>query len=310
MFGFEEVSQVGGVDLLAQPNPFMAVPLRGSSLVFRDVTKGSQLPTGNRFVEVKDITDLPVARIAMEIAQGDMIGALFALIGILPRGSTKRLLMISGKTPGVSTLKAGLDTIDVAVLRPKTVTLSFKFVHFGQGKSATGTTWNPADADGMIAAMNNIYAQQANVTCKLHKADLLQIDGSFGDVIDDKVYDEHLKEKYDKDADVTVLLVGKWTHTRTRTANATTIPYGKNRVIVINDKPTGEGVEGIDPFQLTLAHELAHSLGADHGGTDGQGHQKRNHVLLSDGQQSLKISKDVLLMINPWEGAATGSARH
>ena len=311
MFGFEELSQTSGVDLLAQPHPFMTVPLRGPNFIFRDLMKGSQLPTGNHFVDVKDITDIPAGRFVMDLAQGDLLAGLFAFVGMLPPGSMRRLLVITGKIPGITTLGANPDKIDVAVLRPKTAAVTMKFLHYlDQDGGKAGTTWTPADADRIISAMNNIYSQQANITFKLHKADPLEINEHFGPIIMDEVYDKYLKDKLDKDADVTVLFVGRWAHSRVQTANATTNHYGKNHVIVINDKPTGEGVKDIDPFELTLAHELAHSLGVTQGGVDGHGHQKRNHVLLSAGQQSLKISKDIARIINPWDGEATRAARH
>jgi hypothetical protein len=94
----------------------------------------------------------------------------------------------------------------------------------------------------------------------------------------------------DKDAEITVFLVGKWAHSRTNPVNGTHWLYDKNNAVVLNDKPTKE-VDDIDPFQLTLAHEFVHCLGfLPH-------IEGRNHVLMSTGLQSLRITREVVEVI-------------
>lgn len=299
MYGFDEISDIGGVDLLAKPRPFMTVPWHSSNLVIRDLPKGGRLPAGNHFVEVRDITGERKPQYAEDMnKQGYPLLATLALFNIRMLGDAKRMLIIGGKTPGITTLHASRgghlpsDSIDVAVLRPKTVTVSFKFFrHLDENGNPAGTKFKPQDAPAFLEAMNRIYARQANITFKLLHADPLMVNERFGPVIMDETVTRHLEPALDKSADITVFLVGKFSHSRTRTANGTHETIGKNHLVVLNDEPTGEGT-GVDPFQQTFAHELGHCLGA--------GHEKRDHVLMSVDQQSLKISKEMVAQINPW----------
>jgi hypothetical protein len=296
MAGFEEISDSGGVDVLALPFPFMTVPLGGTNYIIRSVARGARLPVGDHFVDVKDITDVAVHQIATAVNQGfltDQVGDSLRAFAGSPKD--KRLLAIKGKIRGLTTLSASSgghyppDNIEVAVLRPKTMTLSFKFLNYlDQSGNQTSTRFKSQDATDILDSINTIYWQQAAITFDLKHADPLPLNGRFG-TINQKIIENTLSKFLDKSADTTVFMAPNFEE------DGRTIP-GKPNLVVIKDDPIVPRThDDIDPHTLVLAHELAHCLGFLPEITS------RNGVLLSDGIQSLKIMRRVVEAINPWK---------
>lgn len=296
MSAFQEMSETGGVDLFAPQGAYMVVPWNGVNYVMFDLTQGARPPASNHFVDIADITDVSVIQAlgaALRLDGSQAIANLFGNPGA--SGSKKRLLAITGKAPGTTVLATkggtGPGSLQISVLRPRTVAVTIRFFRYlDQSGAQVGTTWKPADAQGILDRMNNIFSSQANISFKLLKAEPLVVNQTFGPVIMDEVYNSTLKPELDKDAEITVFFVGKWAHSKTDAPNASSWFYDKNNVVVLNDKPEHKEVPDIDPFQLTLAHELVHCLGF-------RPHVKRNHVLMSQDLQSLRIPREVVEVI-------------
>jgi hypothetical protein len=294
MAGFEEISDSGGVDVLARPFPYMTVPLGGTNYVIRSLSRGAGLPVGNHFVDVKDITDVAVHHIATAVKQGnltDRVGDSLRALAGSPKD--KRLLAIKGKIRGLTHLSASAggrlpdDEIDVAVLPPKTMTVSFKFLNYLDANgNQTSTRFKSQDAADMRDSINDIYRQQAGITFDLKNADPLSIKEKFG-TINQKIIDNFLIRLLDKSADTTVFMVPNFE------TSGRTIPGKPNLVVVPDDPIVPRTYSDIDPNTLNLAHELAHCFGW-------KGHiESRDGVLLSSRKQSLKITKPVVEVINP-----------
>ena len=62
MSAFEEISEIGGVDLFSPKGAYMVVPWNGVNFVTFDLTRGAQPPASNHFVDVRDVTDAPASR--------------------------------------------------------------------------------------------------------------------------------------------------------------------------------------------------------------------------------------------------------
>ena len=110
----------------------------------------------------------------MPLAAADLFG------NPRPSGSKKRLLAITGKMPGDTRLatKGGHPAgMGVFVLQPRTVAVTLRFFRYhDQSGRQIGTAWKPADGQGIIDAMNNIFCPQANTSFKLIKAEPLVLD--------------------------------------------------------------------------------------------------------------------------------------
>ena len=113
----------------------MVVPWNGVNYVMFDLTKGAPPLAGNHFVDVTDITDVPAIQALAAFMQLDLSQAAANLFGKpRPSGSKKRLLAVKGKAPGRTRLAAksgaGPAGMEIAILRPRTVTVTLRFFHY------------------------------------------------------------------------------------------------------------------------------------------------------------------------------------
>jgi hypothetical protein len=290
MPGFDEVWPRSGLDTGASP-PFIAMPRGQFRLVYFQTATGTAVPSGNGAVEVVDATRYPPERLFVELTRSDLLGRFIAKFLSLIAGDSlsrarngKRLLVIKGKTVGIARLKG----LEVAVVTPKTRTLSFKYVHYLDPEgNAQGTTRKPGDAPALVTALDDVFGVQAGVKFELKKAEDLPISVRMGPKVNDAIYEAHLKSACDPGADVTVFMVGRYEHSNGRTKGA-----GKGWAILVPDNPDRFHAD-VDPFVNALAHELGHTLGASH--------SARSDVLMTDaehGVTSLKISADTIKQIH------------
>jgi len=292
-FEFVELSANNGVDALARP-VFMAVPWKGRGFIgLRSDKKAALEP--DRHIEASDMTDDPMLR---------TIDDFVAAMGGLPMAAKGiRFVSIKGNTPGPATLTARLGKqtakLDIGVLRSKTFSIAFRFLRHRDAadpQQTAGTSFKPADAQGMVDGLNSVYGPQANIAFTLANAQMVEIDSVLPQPVDDQVKDDVMVPRIDKDADITAFLVGKWWHGRLKgSPNGSHYGLaGGKHLVVMNDKPSPVSRENLDWFLVTLAHEVGHSIGG--------GHQARNRVLLADADhaESLKIDKELLKQLNSW----------
>jgi len=275
----------------------MTVPAGGANLVFVRLANGSP-PKHSANLKVVDVTDQPIQGLAPFGNDVIGLGLMASLMGFI-RASNDRLFLVSAKHPGSGSIvvpsggNRAAETLDVAVLPSKTVTLAFRYLQHldDSGEMKAGTSLQPSGAKGLVEQLNAVYRPQANVTFKLTRADLLPIKEPLGQPITDVGYHRYLEKEHDTNADVTVFFVGKFVHSRTNTVDGTTFPNGKKHDVIVNDKVVPVA-KGVDPFLRALAHEMVHALGRP-------SEEKRNNVLTSINIETLKLSRTVIMAINP-----------
>lgn len=296
MGSFGEIAKEYGVDVDGGA-PFMTVPAGGANLVFVTLAKGTR-PKHSANLNVVDVTDQPFQALAPFGSDVIGLGLMASLMGFI-RASDERLFLVSAKHAGRGSIVVSShgnrapETLDVAVLPSKTVTLAFRYLQHldGSGQMTAGTSLKPSGAKGLVEQLNAVYRPQANVLFNLTRADVLAIKEPLDQPITDVGYHRYLEKEHDINADVTVFFVGKFVHSRSNTVDGTTFPNGKKHDVIVNDKVVPIA-KGVDPFIRALAHEMVHALGRP-------SEEKRNNVLTSINIETLKLSRTVILDINP-----------
>jgi hypothetical protein len=214
-----------------------------------------------------------------------------------------RVFMISGIVPSTTGVlqamddqrRIALDTLQVAVLKPRTVKLSIRPI---QVRSPQGALVNhskePVDANAMVDQMNAIWTPQANVvftlvsstpaqlTDEARIAKILRLSAPTAplpQIVNKTLFNDLLTENKDKNADLTMFLVERASigpQTNAQIVNGATL-HGTS---LISDSRAKE--------PLLMAHEAGHFLGNDSGHTDepdpdGTVKDKRKQLMVTGG---------------------------
>lgn len=301
---FKEVLPETGVP---QDN-FMVVPHEGENLVWIAGARGGSVSLSHDGrISVQQVSSSQIGKIADEyvlrhganLADGTRKQLWASMLSIL-QYNPGNLFQVKGKTPGWSHIKAthrGKSiTMDVAVTRRNWIDVAFRFVRHKTGSgTAADTQYTPDDAPRMIEALNWIYGPQVNVRFDLWDAEWVTLDQAPGQPVSGQMFLGKIAPARPSGPDVTVFLLGKWGGGASGHSNGTSF-YDLESIVVTDDPSHLEIPQNIDPFNLTLAHELAHHLRYARGFT---GHHDRPNVLLSNGIQSLRLDKQLVMDINP-----------
>lgn len=136
---FTQLLKESGVD---PTHNFMVVPVNGSNLVSLHDAKGVNLRFDQNQLDVRQLTSGPVVRVSNTfhdqfvrwgVANGDSVKTFWgAMHQSMNAGLNSRLLMVTGKKPGLKNITAVNGSrsvsLEVAVLPLKTFTIAFKFL--------------------------------------------------------------------------------------------------------------------------------------------------------------------------------------
>lgn len=227
--------------------------------------------------------------------------ALWAAMNGALQSTRSNLLLVSGKVPGWGKIKAShggkTTTLNIGVSKTLWIDLSFRFLRHkdAKGNLVPDTKWEPADAAEFVARLNWIYGPQVNVMFDLWDSEWVTLSQAPHQPISRQVFLNDIAPQKPTGPDLTVFLVGKWGGGLSGHSNGTFFP--EEEVAVVTDEASHPEIpDTIDPFLLTLAHEIAHYLRNERGFT---GHHSRPNVLLSSGIQSLRLDKQLVMDINP-----------
>ena len=309
MPGFKEVFRETGVP---QPD-FMVVPHKGENLVWFAGARGGGVSfSPDPKISIHAVRERDVSRIAGDYVRRHATGmglsavedarkALWAAMFAILHSNPGDLLLVSGKSPGWSRIKAthgGKTTIlDVAVTKSQWIDISFRFLRHrdANGNLVPDTIWSPDDASKWVAGLNWIYGPQVNVSFDLWDAEWVTLNQAPSQPISRNVFLNDIVGQKPAGPDLTVFLVGEWGGGYSGHTGGTF--FHDVDAAVVTDRPSHpEIAKTIDPFMLSLAHEIAHSLRKERGFF---GHHDRPNVLLSRGIQSLRLDKQLVMDINP-----------
>lgn len=296
------------------PQPdFMVVPHKGENLVWLTGARGGAVSfKPDSKISIHPVKEKDVSRIAGDYVRRHASGmgldeiedarkALWAAMYAILHGNPGNLLLVSGKSPGWSSIKAthgGKTTVlNVAVTKNESVDVSFRFLRHkdGSGNLVPDTIWSPGDAAKWVAGLNWVYGPQANISFDLWDAEWVTLDQAPHQPISKQTFLNDIVSQKPAGPDVTVFLVGKWGGGASGHSSGTF--FHEEDAAVVDDRPSHpEITDPIDTFMLTLAHEIAHYLRKERGLF---GHHDRANVLLSNGIQSLRLDKQLVMDMNP-----------
>jgi len=288
---------------------YIVVPHQSYNVVWLEGVKGSLGYTHDGKISVQKVTKDNASKIAESISRNltsghksgggynkELLGQMQSLVNSNP-GQT---LAIAGKKPGFGKLEVTADgttyKAEVGVTRQVTVNLGFRFLQHSDGsKKIPDTAYTPNDAAGWIATLNRIYGPQANIIFDLVDADWVTLDSAPVQPISREFFLKSIAVTPAK-KNVNLHLVGTWGGGLAGHSRGTY--FDNTGVAVITDKPGQDEIpKGIDPFILTMAHELLHFIREKRGMP--KGHPGRDLILLSDKIQTLRIDKQMSIDINP-----------
>jgi hypothetical protein len=304
---------------------FMVAPVGGFNLFYHSLGEGTtfKVSTGKNnndhtSLSIVDVTEgirkaPDISKITKNPKQplfvdgDDMTGFLRAASKGLTSDPSRRLCAITAKTLGIHdvtlTSKRGQSELLTvwALNEGQTTKISFRYLKYSGTWPPPGSNENNRDSyskgvsrtkeDGLKYSqlLTRYYRHQTNIPLVFQSSEIIEVNTPFGKAITNGWYNEHLKPNLDKNADRTIFVVPS-------------LPDAAGKSKIDND-PTGimvaenpviawEGDAG-DPFLLTAAHELAHTLGA--------GHQKEIGLLMTnyDGKQNFVMDRNTLVAINP-----------
>jgi hypothetical protein len=209
--------------------------------------------------------------------------------------------------------KSGTAKLDVVTVKRRTVDVGFRFVTYQGG----GTTKKPHEAEKLMEVMNRLYLPGANVELRLSSAKSETINRPLGVPMSKENFINHVAPLRDSKAHVTVFFVGKWEGDQGHTLGTTFHNYAS---IVVTDNPhqfiapvasqlplgiklphspTDDEIKYMGQWKerppsdrdlhIVVAHEIAHSLGADH--------NQQEDNLMSMGRQDLRFNRGTVLAI-------------
>lgn len=287
---------------------YIVVPYQSYNVVRLEGAKGGLSYSHDSKVTVQKVTRDNAGKIAESISRnhasghksgGDYHKELLAQMQALVSNNPGQTLAIYGRKPGFGKLTVTADgssyKAEVGVTQQATVNIGFRFLQHTDGKGKVAdTAYTPNDAAGWIVTLNRIYGPQANLIFDLVDAEWVTLDSAPSQPIGKDLFLKSIAVTPQK-KNVNMHLVGRWEGTATHSRGTY---FNGTGVAVITDKPgQNEIPKGIDPFMLTMAHELLHFIRERRGMPEG--HPSRDGILLSSKIQSLRIDKQMSIDINP-----------
>jgi hypothetical protein len=277
MARFQEVSPFSGVDESVTPTGII-VPWGPGNFNLVRLTGGLGIPVRpplGSSITIDEMTGIDLLPIALQLGlSGVAAPSLRTLLG-------ERLFMISGTLPVSNVrVRAGSDTLRIAVLKPRPVKLSIRPVQVRDPNNPNGAlvyhSKQPFDVNAMVAQMNNVWTPQANVVFTLvsstpvpliDEPKLAKIMGLTEEerpaVLPEAVNMTQFKglliDNRDKNADLTMFLVERVAEGQVRnltyTGGLTHLEPGF-AISLISDSRTKEPL-----LKLLMAHEAGHFVG-------------------------------------------------
>ena len=238
---FEKYQELYGFDDSVKPH-WQMVPLSGEKKVYLANAEGMTVSAiDSKIIQISEIAENSNAL-----------------------SHKKRLFSIRGNSYGTTFLEVRknnlpMTKLEVAVKKPKIVSLAFNFV---SDKKDRTTRRNLSDVGEWMKQLNKLYTSQANISFIQRSAKNVKIDNDLGpdiDSIDAKGSDwewNAIVSNRDKTADVNLFYVWKFV----------TSPEGKTHDLkgqtsgtdcIVSDEP----LRPDDTDLIVIAHEIAHALG-------------------------------------------------
>ena len=325
MSAFDEILPLFGVD---GAKGSMRVPVGGFNLIFHSLGKepsvsasaGKNSASGR--LSIVDVTDEMRKKPDLShrfkklsplfVDKDDQTAFLQAAAHKLTNDPGQRLVAVSAQTLGIYTVKlAGSrrqETLTVSAINERPAKVSFRYVKYtgewpppgadqrSLGNYSRGTSRAKTEGAAFAELLNKYFKHQANVAISLQNSDDIGIDKPFGKTLNRSFFDNNLKDKFDKSADITIFVVEfiegaegvKQTSQAVMVAQKPQVVWSGNKGI---DSFTGDAA--VDNFLFVCAHELAHALGS--------GHRSDGGLLMSDFnfKQSFLIDNQTITEINP-----------
>lgn len=297
MVRFEEVGSNRGVDSVQLGREWMIVPYRGDNVVRLAGGSGFAVTAveGRSHLEVKEAPtkDWPL---------------LLGRIGSFLAKKDDRLFRVIGKHPGLAKLRARKGalqtTLTVSVHKKLPLSVAFFFLQDqdAKGNVRSRTVFSPADADGWISRLNDVFEPQANILFKKARAELLPVPGLGAAVTAGDA--ETLARSKDPGAKINIFLAGSKI-----SSSDTSHPNGfyhiPQKLIILKDRiVTDPWSQPAAPMLQTMAHEIGHLM--THARGAGQGHDffktsgYNSDILNTIDGSDIKIPHQRVLDWNPW----------
>jgi hypothetical protein len=288
---------------------YIVVPHDSYNVVWLEGVKGSVSFTHDSKTSISKVTKDNASRIAESISRnhtsghksgGDYNKELLARMLALVNSNPGQTLAIAGKKPGFGTVTFTADgktyKAETGVTTQSPISVGFRFLQHTDGSTKVAdTAYTPKDAAGWIATLNRIYGPQANVIFDLVDTDWVTLASAASQPIGKDFFLKSIAVTPAK-GKVNLHLVGKWGGGSSGHSRGTY--FDETGIAVITDQPGQDEIpQGIDPFMLTMAHELLHFIREKRGMP--KGHPGRDNILLSSKIQTLRIDKQMSIDINP-----------
>lgn len=285
---------------------YIVVPLDSYNVVWFEGAKGKVTWKDDAKTSTQRVTKANAAKIADNIARNftsghktasfskDLLASIMAQLTSTP----DNVLAVFGKNKGFGKYELAADgttyKIETGVTAQNTYGLSFRFLQHKDGKTQVpDTAYTPKNADAWLATLNRIYGPQANIIFDLIDTDWVTTDTAVSQPVSREAFLKFAVKPTGKN-NVVMHLVGKWAGGESGHSRGTY--FNKTGIAVINDNINQSEIpEGIDPFMLTMAHELMHFVREKRGF---DGHPPRNRILLSDKIQTLRFDKQLSMDAN------------
>ncbi|MBC7842844.1 MAG: hypothetical protein H7099_11050 [Gemmatimonadaceae bacterium] len=304
MARFVQMLQKSGV--FADQN-FMIVPQGGFNLVYLRDSAGFQIMHDRR-LKVHDVKADQVERIATEYLRAregspGSIDRLLQLRTVMHNSVNKsargKLLQVWANGSGIPVLTAKSGTVslklDVAILRRKEYTVSFKFLKHTMpaGALVPATTLTTESTSTWMNKLNWIFGAQANVYFKSIDAAWVTLRTTASQPMTFEEFEQSLIPHKHKDAALTCFLVGKYKGANSGSEAAGTYSPS-HKVCVLDDGPTHGIFDDLnfDSFIGVMAHEFTHFAGGNH--------HNRGRFLMSHGIETLDFDKQLVVELNAW----------
>lgn len=301
-----ELLEYGGVP----EGSFISVPQDSYNVVWIEGSKGKVSYTNDGKTSIQKVTKDNAAKIAENVgrhhtsghkASGDYGKDLLARMNALINSNPGEVLAIQGKKLGYSKIEVTADgtklKFEAGIAPQRVYNISYRFLqHPDGGKNVPDTAYTPKSADGWIPILNRFYGPQANIIFDLVDSDWVTAPSAVSQPVGRDFFLKSIAVKPTEKKTVVMHLVGKWGGGDSGHSRGTY--FNDTGVAVVTDKPNQDEIPaGIDPFMLTMAHEILHFI-REKRGLPG-GHPPRDGILLSSKIQTPRIDKQMSMDINP-----------
>ena len=295
MVRFEELRRNAGVDSVQLGREWMMVPYRGENLVRLTNGSGFEVAVANGG-----------SRVAVKEALAKDWPRLLGRLGAMLFTKDDRLFQVTGKQPGVATLRAKKGTVHttlaVSVHKKLSLTVAFFFLQDrdAQGHAQSRTKFAPADADAWIDSLNHVFEPQANIRFKKVKADFLPLSDLSAVVSADDA--EKLARKKEAGAKINIFLAGPDIR-GSSPGHSNGFFHIAHKLIILKDREEDAWGPMAAPMLQTMAHEIGHLLNHTRGGSAGHEFFRTNgynsDIMNTITGNDIKISKQRVVAWNP-----------